>query len=337
MSRFIPGLVVGLLVPPALAQEAPATDPRAAVLDEALAAIDARAYNRPRVDWTALQRKTREALAATSDGEGLTTAICSVLRALDDGHSFYRSPGAGRYCFSTPRARPATPPPPKGPIATPDLSARWPRLVVRGWSGPWSEAPAAMNELRTALVQATAAGACGMIVDLRADMGGNVWPMLAGLAPLYRPGTLQTWVDRDGHASAVTFDGEWLRDGDRPVALRLTEMPRIPQPPKYIAVLWGEWTASAGELTALAFAGQPNVRRFGVPSVGQTSANISITLSNGGQLALMGKRVRDRSGRDVDGPLVPDDRTWTPVDAAQAWLTSQCGGDSRVRTARPAA
>lgn len=324
MSRVTSGIVLGLFVAPAFAQQSPAADARAAVLDEALVAIDARAYHRPRIDWPATQRKAREALAATPGDEGLTTAICTALRALDDGHSFYRSPSTGRYCFATPRARPTTPAPAKGPIATLETSARWPRLVVRGWSGPWSEAPAAMRELRGALAQATATGPCGLIVDLRADTGGNVWPMLAGLAPLYRPGTLQTWVDRDGTSSAVTFDGQWLRDGDRPISLRLAEMPPV-RMPGHIAVLWGEWTASAGELTALAFADQPDVRRFGVPSVGQASANASITLSNGGLLALMGKRVRDRTGRDFDGPLVPDERTETPVDAAQAWLTSRCG------------
>ncbi|HEY4559428.1 MAG TPA: S41 family peptidase [Lysobacter sp.] len=319
---------MGLLVAPAFAQEAPGADPRAVVLAEALAAIDTRAYNRPRIDWTAVQRTTRETLAAAPGDEGLTAAICNGLRALDDGHSFYRSPGTGRYCFSTSRAHPTTPEPQNGPIAAVATSVRWPRLVVRRWSGPWPQATIAMNELRAALVQATAAGSCGLIVDLRDNTGGNVWPMLAGLAPLYRPGTLQTWVDRDGRANAVTFDGEWLRDGDRPIALRLADMPRIPRPPNFIAVLWGEWTASAGELTALALAGRPDVRSFGVPSVGQTSANTSITLSNGGLLALMGKRVRDRSGRDVDGPLVPDEQTRMPVDAAQAWLTSQCGDAS---------
>lgn len=318
-------LAVALWVLPRVASADDAADPRIAVLEQALSMIEARAYRLPRIDWPATQRTAHATLAATPGDPGLTAAICGVLRELDDGHSFYLPPPpAGRICFATPRARPAMPPPPKAPIAELDASGRWPRVAVNRWSGSWPQAASAARQVRDALVQATAAAPCGLIVDLRADSGGSVWPMIAGLAPLYPPGTLQTWIDRDGGASEMALDADGLRDGPNRIGLPVADLPAVAHPPRYVAVLWGEWTASAGELTAIAFAGQPNVRSFGAPSVGQTTSNASIRLPNGGTLAVMTSRVRDRTGRDVEGALVPDERSDAPIDAAQAWLAAEC-------------
>lgn len=319
------------------AADAPPADPRDAVLEQALAAIEAHAYALPRVDWPATRRAARDTLHATPGEAGLTAAIRGALQALDDGHSFYLPPRVEDAASSAadPSAATSAPGPirpavgdaarvrsARRPIAELDLSGPMPVLAVNTWAG--DRMGEAATKVRAALAQATAGAPCGLVLDLRGNGGGNMWPMVAGLLPLYAPGTLETWVDRDGTARDVRIDGSVLRNGSGRGDIDTAALPAVAHAPRYLALVWGPRTASSGELTALGFAGQAGVRRFGAPSRGQTTSNWSTRLPNGGTLAVMSLRVRDRTGRAVDGPLLPDEATPTPIEAAQAWLASKC-------------
>lgn len=93
-----------------------------------------------------------------------------------------------------------------------------------------------------------------MVLDLRTDTGGNMWPMIGGLAPLigtgqvgsfvYPDGTIEPWTLIDGVAS---WDGMVMAAYDTPI--------EAGHPP--VAVLIGPRTASSGEATAVAFHGRP--------------------------------------------------------------------------------
>lgn len=178
---------------------------------------------------------------------------------------------------------------------------------------------------------------CGWIVDLRGNLGGNVWPMLDAMAPLLWEGllggltmpqlgrTIHWWMV-NGRASdtAVMLAIPSLQSSRVPV-LNGRESP--------MAVLISHQTASSGEAMATVLRGRAQTRLFGESSAGMASALQSVALADGSELLITIGHDVDRHGRVYAGPLVPDERgggdmdtadTSDTVRQAQRWLSSQC-------------
>ena len=151
------------------------------------------------------------------------------------------------------------------------------------------------------------------VVDLRGNTGGNVWPMVAGLVPLY------------GNQAKSQYKRE--TKVQRPYRLRT--------PPGQIAVLIDGRTGSSGEFTALSFIGLPNVRSFGTHSAGYTTGNADYKLPDGAILFIAESVGEDRAGKKYPHGIAPDEEIKTPVktpptdttdptlDAAKAWLLNR--------------
>jgi C-terminal processing protease CtpA/Prc len=108
------------------------------------------------------------------------------------------------------------------------------------------------------------------IIDLRYNSGGNMNPMMAGIAPLVGNGIV---------GSIVTFKNEKLFDWEIKdanfiyggyQAVTLPDNPKFKSDPK-IAVLTSRWTVSSGEIVATAFKGRPNTKFFGETTGGYTT------------------------------------------------------------------
>jgi C-terminal processing protease CtpA/Prc len=79
-------------------------------------------------------------------------------------------------------------------------------------------------------------------------------------------------------------------------------------------------------MTALALIGRSGVRTFGAPSAGFTTANVPYPLTDGAFLVITETTVRDRSGKDYKGPIIPDEQV-AILDAERAaseWLSRSC-------------
>lgn len=304
----------------------PSAPPRDPVLAQVIDVAKARALNAPAVDWPAVEQAA-DALTAAKPGEdGRTAAIRHVLRALADGHSHYVPPRppqtgvSGTATASSPAKAAARERP---PIATAATDAQFGRLVINAWTGDNDAVTVAAGTVRHALAQALAVDDCGLIIDVASNGGGNMWPMMGGIAPLYDEGALETFESRAGGRQAVNVRDGLLRMGDT-VYPSADGLVPLHAKPRYIAVLLGKQTASSGEITALGFKGQRNVRFFGRPTAGATTANSSIFLSNGGKLALTTARILDRTGVVHTGPVLPDVATDDAMGEATAWLASSC-------------
>ena len=285
------------------------------VVAEVIETAKASALNGARPNWRTVEAEAY-ALAEASPGEaGRTAAIRHVLGALKDGHSTYRPPGASPSPDSTAVHR--------MPVAVATVGdGGIAHLVINAWSGGNDAIIAASRSVREALNTALSNERCGLVLEISSNSGGNMWPMMGGIAPLYDEGTLLTFEARSGSTQVVD-----VRDG----ALRMNEsifpavaLEPVSERPAHIAVIIGPRTASSGEILALAFRGQANVRFFGQPTAGVTTGNRSIRLSNGGLLALTTSRIRDRSGHVQQGSIEPDVPSAQPADEAEAWLSSTC-------------
>ena len=126
------------------------------------------------------------------------------------------------------------------------------------------------GQIRSGLIDLKRRGVDRWILDLRFNGGGNMEPMLAGLAPLLGDGSIGGAVNGDNEVTREyqIQDGQFINTG------RLVcEMPDEPQiaPGEKVAVLLSRYTASSGELVALAFEGRPNTRFIGEATAGYTT------------------------------------------------------------------
>ncbi|MBV9109387.1 MAG: PDZ domain-containing protein [Gemmatimonadetes bacterium] len=195
---------------------------------------------------------------------------------------------------------------------------------------------------QSAIRAADSPPACGWIVDLRRNGGGNVWPMLAVIGPVLGDGVAGAFVS-PGATRTWSYDrGRAMLDGvPRATASDLYATQRQAAP---VAVLTSRVTASSGEAIAISFRGRPNTRSFGEATQGVPTANANFPLSDGAVLVLATAVDADRTGRRYRGRIEPDVQVrldWPSfgrqddpvIAAAAAWLRAQpeCGGRDRPR------
>jgi carboxyl-terminal processing protease len=175
----------------------------------------------------------------------------------------------------------------------------------------------------------------GWVIDLRRNLGGNMWPMITGVGPILGEGEWVLFVAPQAQEIAFYRRGQ---SGIAPSTVcSELEHPyqlKYPQPP--VAVLLSQLTLSSGELMALSFCGQPHTRSFGEPTWGVPTANEDKELSDGELILLTTHWGADRSGQTHSGPLVPDyfvNVSWTQLNTvddpvlreAVQWLHTEEG------------
>jgi carboxyl-terminal processing protease len=179
-------------------------------------------------------------------------------------------------------------------------------------------------------------GACGWIVDLRHNTGGNVWSYIAALGPLLGEGDAGGFVYADERRDTWSYRGGKVYWNKEERGESLVEggiyTPRDPAAP--IAFLTSYTTIAAGELVVIAFEGRPGVRVFGEPTRGLARLADHTPLSDGAELFVSGAYATDRTGKRYDAPIQPDEFVTTDwakygtdedpvVRAAAAYLAEQ--------------
>ena len=158
--------------------------------------------------------------------------------------------------------------------------------------------------------------AAGVVIDLRDNHGGNMYPMISAIAPLLPEGTLLSFKTRK-RTSPITLDFVVRSSG-----LSTEEISKFPDSTP-VAILINDWTGSSGEATLLCFRGLENVRTFGIPTAGYASANQSFLMADGYTLLItIGCDVARTGEVFCDDPIAPDVETETPLEDAVAWIQS---------------
>lgn len=312
-----------------------------AYVEVALDSLQANALHRDTITWRVVRDNTMQrAAGATSFAQTHDALEWAVHRA--DRH--------GLLIRATNPSQVSAPTSPRPASVRPRLEGRLldrrvGYLRVPMWPGPML--PLA-DSLQALIAVQAAEGACGWVLDLRGNSGGNMWPMLAGIGPLLGdtivgqfigPTGRTRWWYRDGGVGLVQPDGAFIRIGH--VARNFVTLDRFPP----VAVITDTGTASSGEAIAVALSGRPLTRRFGTGTFGYTTSNRGIVLSDGTQLVVTEAVFADRTSRAFNGPLIPDEhmapaRPFAPhsateadwgnatdhiVTRASAWLADQPG------------
>ncbi len=170
----------------------------------------------------------------------------------------------------------------------------------------------------------------GWIIDLRLNLGGNMYAMIAGLGNILGDGSLGAFVDPDGKKT-IWF----LKDGDAyEGGKRWTHIERkckLAGTPK-VAVLISQITASSGEALAISFKGRPSTKFFGESTSGYISANDDpYFIDNNSMLLVASANMADRNHNlylesvqpdliMVEGDNFTDLKNDLKIRAALEWL-----------------
>lgn len=314
---------------------APVSPEARAYLDAAIRIVRERHMDSSRHDWAALTARAYRQAAGAATTRDTYPAIRGILSAMGDNHSFFRPPPrSSATAGAAANARPRQPLPQYALLDGRFGLVRIPALAMLG-EADRPHGQTYLETLRAGLLALDRRRLCGWIVDLRGNGGGNMWPMLNGMAPLLgrppfgafvRPGGETTrWTLQPG-VGLVTVEGRDMRE----MGLRMSPF-RLRQAERPVAVLIGPDTASSGEAVAIALAGRPRSRSFGRPSGGYTSANGIEALPDGAILGIPVSWEADRTGREYRAAIVPDEpvEDGAELAAAQAWLSGQCRTEER--------
>lgn len=220
------------------------------------------------------------------------------------------------------------------------VAGRYGYLRVPFYAGPMN-APLT-DSLQSALRTLEQAGACGWILDLRMNGGGNIWPMQTGIAPLVGDTVLSLQRSGGRVIGSTVYSGgaTFMVDsaGTREEATRAAHPYVMQRPDAPVAVLLDGATASSAEGIAIIFRTRPKTRFFGAPTAGYSSINEGYALPDGANMVITVGVMQDRAGRPYGGPIEPDELIAMPdghaptagdrvARRAAEWLAAQpeCG------------
>lgn len=143
---------------------------------------------------------------------------------------------------------------------------------------------------------------CGWVIDLRCNVGGNMWPMIVGIGSILGEGEWLAFTSPWKDVTAFYRDGKAGTDAAGVLA-EIEEPYQVKRAWPSVAVLTSQTTASSGEFIALAFRGRPHTRSFGEPTYGLPTSNHSQVLRDGALLALTTSLGVDRIGQVFDRPI----------------------------------
>ena len=156
----------------------------------------------------------------------------------------------------------------------------------------------------------------GVIIDLRGNRGGNMYPMIAAVHRFLPDDIiLQLRTRRNNMKINVEY------------VMNVAGVARQASIDCPVALLTDEWTGSSGEAVLLCFRGLTNARTFGAPTAGYASCNQPFSLPGGSQLVLTTGEDVARTGEVFcDDPIAPDVLTETPLEAALEWINDNVKG-----------
>jgi C-terminal processing protease CtpA/Prc len=272
-----------------LTEDGPIAPAAREVVDAALDLVQTNALRYNAASWAMLERRVRTLASGAQAPKDAYPAIRYLLASLEDNHSSFMT-----------KAQWAAYQQSEGSNVPPEVKIiqRTGYVTMPAYSGG---SPDAVRDYALRLhdqIQRVQHSACGWIIDLRANSGGNVFPMTAGLKPFLGDAPLGRHMGRNGpRAPRVAGDGMSLQLS--PELRRLEEAP--------VAVLIGPGTMSSGEAVALAFRGRDRTRLFGTPTAGRTTGNTTYELPDGARLILTVTVMADRTGRTYGGRIEPDE------------------------------
>jgi len=301
-------------------QPAPTTISQAAAayLSSLLTIMETDSTNKAVIDWSSVRADVFAAAGVAQSIPDTYPGIAVAIRRLNDYESYYAQARGGATIGTSPVGQCGAQ---TAPASDLQENVGYVRVGSCNCDGP--SATQFAESIQRTIAMADRPGLAGWIVDLRGNIGGNMWPMIAGVGPVLGEGIIG-WIvynnreyEREYRDGAAQSFGEVFAQVKSPYRL-LKEYPRV-------AVLTDGAVVSAGEAVAVYFKGRSGTRSFGTPTCGHHHLLQDFRLSDGAVLFLVTAKSADRTKKKYGGPIEPDEMVTNSSEVfnrAVGWLKS---------------
>lgn len=227
------------------------------------------------INWDSLQKQVYSKAANASTTQHLKPALETLLNGLRDHHGRFLD--ATNYAtlayftdYKNQRYKDTRTKDPETWKAVNDTALKFGYRLLKNnigylkivGIGPNVDIQKESEKIRNAVIKLSKKKVTGWIIDLRYNGGGNMYPMVSGIAPIIGDGIA-------GKLVSANYDTlfKWTIDKgnftyDVPGVITLPNKPTFRVLPK-VAVLTSRWTASSGEVVATTLKGRPDTKFFG--------------------------------------------------------------------------
>ena len=278
-------------------------------IDTVLNIVQARSLYTKQADWTLIRDSANRLAANAKNIQDLMPAVEYIFTAIGDYHGGLTYRGQ-RYGMK-----------PKEITVRDDLATGWKlgpevriELLESGiayisippiWALTVEETTRYAQQIQDSVCKLNRVGIRGWIIDLRFNLGGNMYAMIGGLGNLIGDGVLGSFVETNGKTTDFSLrQGDVFEGTKRWTNLR--ETCNVGAHPK-IAVLLSQITSSSGEMLAISLKGRPLTRFFGENTAGYVTANDDpYFIDKNSMLLVASANVRDRNDKSYMEFVQPD-------------------------------
>ncbi|MFD2513966.1 S41 family peptidase [Pontibacter locisalis] len=291
-------------------------------LDTVLTVMSQQSLYKHKVDWQKLRHDLHQQTASAKSVQELKPAFTSIFTTLNDQHSaiYYKKMQVSildpmALLPQDEQSKQLTERVMKGEfkLRSEVLEGKYGYILIPQMNMPQDKIQAYAEKVRQKLCELNPGTLDGWIIDLRVNTGGNMYPMATGIGPLVGEGIVGGAVDADKKQTATwrIINTNFAYDDWKP-----TDLPKDCDVKKNVkvAVLIGPHTASSGETMAVMFKGRPNTRFFGQPSMGLTTSNAWLQLTDDFVLNVSTSYFADRNKKAYTGKVNPDVAVDGPVN-----------------------
>lgn len=278
--------------------------------------MEENSINRKTIDWQDFRTRVFAKGSSAETLKQIYPAVTEALTLLGDNHSVFMSSDGTTISVHTIQCNTQN-------IVKPTLPYNIGYVKVNHFSGASTDAAAIsfVKEIQEQIKSQDHADIIGWIVDLRGNLGGNMWPMLAGIGPILGEGIAGYFIDPDETQYSWGYlNGTAVHEST--VLAQAADPYELIVPNPKAAVLLDNGIASSGEVVAISFISREKTKSFGSPTCGLSTANQPFTLSSGCTLILTSAYLADRNKKKYGVPVVPDkiSTNETIIQDAVAWI-----------------
>ena len=306
--------------PPAAPSPVGASTAATNYLNEVTGIMQVNSINRGQIDWVDFKARVSAKAQGAQTITDTYPAISLALGLLNDHHSFFVTPSNGS--VGNPSGASCGGPSVSAPAMPADIGY----VRVGAFSGTDTAAARAFaDSIQKQIRDADSDALGGWVVDVRGNLGGNMWPMVAGVGPVLGDGIAGYFV-YPSPASAVAWSyaaGSSSSGGQ--VAAQTTTVYELKRRAPKVGVLTDGLVASSGEAVVVSFRARPNTRSFGTATCGLSTSNQTFRLSDGAMLYLTTAVMADRNRTAYGQSIVPDEIVTGDAEVVQraiAWIRS---------------
>lgn len=285
-------------------------------LNDMLDIMEENSIHRKTIDWADFRTKVYAKAGAAETLKELYPGITEALTLLGDNHSVFMSSDGTFISAHGISCNTQT-------VLKPTLPYNIGYVKVNQFGGRSSEAAAISfaNEIQSQIKNQDSPDLIGWIVDLRSNLGGNMWPMLAGIGPILGEGIAGYFIRPEGSEYSWGYQGG-ASVHESTMIVQAPDPYQLIVPNPKVAVLLDNGMASSGEVIAISFVSREKTKSFGSPTCGLSTSNQSYALRSGCTLVLTTAYLADRNKKKYGIPVVPDQAstTQTIIQDAIDWI-----------------